>query len=549
MSKKLSKAFSQNKFLILLILLGSLSWSLVMIKSGPSPFKGFWGPNGHDGIWHLSLANSLAHFPWQMPNYAGAPVRNYHIAFDLMLITIHKLSQIPLTILYFQILPPVFAVLTGFLTYKFVILWKKSYKEALWATFFVYFSGSFGWLITLFRDKNISGESIFWSQQSISTLINPPFALSLLILLLGFICLIKKNTLFTILLFGILIQIKSYAGVLVLGGLLITGFYQIIFQKKLFFLKIFIGALLISLLVYLPLNRHSSSLLIFKPFWFLETMMQVSDRFYWPRFGEAMVNYKYAGNFIKAIPAYGIAFIIFNVGNFGMRVLGLKYFFKKHFDSIDIFIISIIGAGIIIPTLFVQSGTPWNTIQFFYFSLFLLSILTGIAISHFSFLMLFIITLLTIPTTLSTLHYVYLPKNPPSYLSKRESEALNFLSKQNYGVVLTYLFDEEKSKSAQAPKPLYFYVSTAYVSAFSQKPVFFEDEMNADITGLNWRLRKAEIENFYKSLDQNYVRNFLKENKIRYIYWVKPQRAALGETQLGLTRIFENSEVDIYEVK
>jgi uncharacterized membrane protein len=73
--------------------------------------------------------------------------------------------------------------------------------------------------------------------------------------------------------------------------------------------------------------------------------------------------------------------------------------------------------------------------------------------------------------------------------------------------------------------------------------------MNADITGYNWQERQSNIEGFYNSLDEKYVYDFLRGNNIKYIYWVKPQRATLGETQLGIERIFENSQVDIYRVK
>jgi hypothetical protein len=71
----------------LLILLGSLSWSLTMVKSGLkySYGMGFWGPNGHDGIWHIALSESLARGSWQMPMFAGETIKNYHIGFDLIL--------------------------------------------------------------------------------------------------------------------------------------------------------------------------------------------------------------------------------------------------------------------------------------------------------------------------------------------------------------------------------------------------------------------------------------------------------------------------------
>ena len=57
MLKKVTKQFS----LVSLIIVGTLTWSLTMIRSGLL-YKfgyGFWGPNGHDGIWHIALANNL----------------------------------------------------------------------------------------------------------------------------------------------------------------------------------------------------------------------------------------------------------------------------------------------------------------------------------------------------------------------------------------------------------------------------------------------------------------------------------------------------------
>ena len=164
----------------LLIFLGTLSWSLTMIKSGWNyPYgMGFWGANGHDGIWHIALAQELSKGSLQIPVFSGQVLQNYHLGFDLLLALFHKITFVPIVNLYFQILPPIFAFLIGWLTYKFVFEWTKSNRSSLLATFFVYFGGSFGWIIG-------KGESVFWSQEAISTLINPPFALSLIFILLG----------------------------------------------------------------------------------------------------------------------------------------------------------------------------------------------------------------------------------------------------------------------------------------------------------------------------------------------------------------------------
>src|SRR3989344_5313855 len=133
----------------LLIIIGSLSWSLTMVKSGliNSYGMGFWGPNGHDGIWHIALSESLAKGSWQMPVFSGESIKNYHIGFDLILAFLHKLTFIPVVNLYFQILPPIFTILIGLFCYLFVLEWKRSSVQAFWATFFVYFGGSLGFIV------------------------------------------------------------------------------------------------------------------------------------------------------------------------------------------------------------------------------------------------------------------------------------------------------------------------------------------------------------------------------------------------------------------
>ena len=552
---------------ISLILIGTLIWSLTMVKSGlVYPYgMGFWGPNGHDGVWHIALAESLSRGSYGMPVFSGETLQNYHVGFDLILAFLNRLTTIPIVNLYFQIIPPVLAVLIGILTYKFVFLWRKSRGEAFWATFFVYFGGSFSWVVTLIRDGRIGGESMFWAQQSVSTLINPPFALSLVLLLSGLIFLLKKkNLLLSILCFGVLIQIKAYAGILALGALAIAASYNLWKRKDWSLLKVFSGSLIVSVLLFLPFNKNSGSLVVFKPFWFLETMMGLTDRLGWLRFGSAMTNYRLGNIWAKAVPAYLVAFAIFWVGNMGTRIIKEILVWRwiknpKKIGFVEVFFISLIVIGGLMPMFFLQAGTPWNTIQFFYYSLFFSGILAGVALGEILSKAKTVLTrsvlivgtiLLTVPTTLGTLAH-YLPARPPAKISNEELEALSFLVKEPQGVILTYPFDRFKAKEAEAnpPRPLYLYESTAYVSAFAKKPIFLEDEVNLDITGYSWGERKLKVEKFLKSFEAGEARVFLKENNISYIYWIKGQRALLREGQLGISKIFENSEVDIYKVE
>jgi len=552
---------------IFLILAGSLAWSLTMVKSGLvyDYGVGFWGANGHDGVWHISLIRALSNGSFEMPIFAGEQIKNYHIGFDLLLAFVNRITNIPISLLYFQIFPLVTASLIGLLTYKFVLNWKKSETAAFWSTFFVYFGGDLGWFVYFLKNGHFGVvESMFWIQPSVLTLINPPYALSLVLILLGLNLMFlqkQKSSLFGFLFltmfFGLLIQIKVYAGLVVLAALLLTAVYDLLINKKFNYLKVFLGSFIISFLVFLP-NLKSGSLLVFKPFWILETMMIFPDRFGWVRFGEAMINYRLGGKFFKAVVAYIIAFLVFLLGNLGTRFLAVFYWTKilrrKKPESFDVFISTAIVIGLIVSLFFVQKGTPWNTIQFSYYSLFFVSIVAGIVFSGVlkisktklaNYLLIFGMLLFTLPTTISVLAH-FLSSRPPAMIQREELAALEFLSKMPKGVVLVMPFDKEAAENARdyPPRPLYLYESTSYVSAYSGQPVWLEDEVNLDIMGYNWQDRRFKLEEVVSSNDSQKLMDFLVKENISYIYLINKSKYA--SLFLGRNKIYENELVSIY---
>jgi hypothetical protein len=529
-----------------------------MVKSGLNYGYGigFWGPNGHDAIWHLSLIRSLSGGSLDMPIFAGQMIKNYHIGFDLLVAVVHLITFIPISILYFQILPPLLALGIGWSVYRFMLAWQKDKQTTALALFFIYFGGSFGWLVNYIRNRTLGGESMFWAQQSISTLLNPPFALSLILLFLGLNTLIsyehkpsRRHFIIAILLFGLLAEIKIYAGVLALGALFIISLRR----KNLF--KIFFGSLAVSLLVFLPLNHGAQSLLVYSPGWFLETMLIYSDRFYWPRLYQAIIDSRTLHNYPKYILSYLIALVIFIVGNLGTRLAAVFSFNRKNkFDSPSLFIYSVILLGLVFPMLIIQRGTPWNPIQFFYYSLMFSGILAALAVQQLRlrFPKLYIVNyalliLFTLPTTFDTLGQ-YLPNRPPAMISKDELQALNFLAGQPPGTVFTYPIAPDAY--FPPPRPLYFYDSTAYVSAYTGHHTYLEDTVNLNITGYNWPERQQKSEQFVKYTNSKEARKFITANHLTYVYLplVAKFRPLLSASEMGGKVIFENSQVSVWAV-
>lgn len=566
----------KNIPLLLLILIGSISISVPMIKSGLiyDYGMGFWGPNGHDGIWHIALINQLTKFSLGNPVFSGAEIANYHFGFDFLAAILSRVTGIIPVNIYFQVLPPTMAILIGVLTYKFVEKWSRSKKSAWWAAFFVYFGGSWGWLVSIIRTGRLGGESIFWANQAISTLINPPYALSLVVLLMGLIVFLdylknpnKKNLICCGLLFGLLIQIKVYAGVIVLGSLFFLSLFTLLLRRNRVreLLILFTFVLLTSLVVFLPLNIRSTSLLVFSLLWFPRTMLAYSDRFGWFKLENARVAYLNSGKWPKLILAEGLALLIFIIGNLGTRVIGLiqilriRKIFKL--SVVDHFLLFFSIISLILPLLFIQKGNSWNTIQFFYYFQFIMAIFAGVVIGNVMKLRLkfpkyhilrcgiVLVAGLTLMTTVTTLKNDYLPSRPPARISVEELEALDFLKRQPEGIILTFPYNPDWKVKFSEPRPLYAYETTAYVSALSGKQTFLEDEMNMEIIGFDWKNRRQQEQTFFLTADHKWANDFLSANKIKYLYLVKGQRMNLGLGDIGADKIFENGETVIYQIK
>jgi len=561
----------KNLKLFLLILIGSISLSLTMVRSGIIyPFgMGFWGPNGHDGIWHLALINQLAKFSLANPVFSGAKMTNYHFGFDLLAAILSRLTRLNPVSLYFQILPPLMALLIGVLTYKFVEKWLGSKRTAWWSVFFVYFGGSWGWLVSFVRNKTFSGESMFWANQAISTLINPPYAFSLVIILGGLIKFLEylknpnwRNLFICSLFFGILIQVKVYAGIIILGSLLLLGVLSSIIQtiEPRNYWRLFFGSILFALVIFLPFNLKSASLVVFSPFWFPHTMLAFQDRLNWIRLENARQAYLATYQWFKWFLAEDLALLIFVFGNLGARFIGFFWFknllSKRRASAVEILLVSCLFFSFILSLIFIQKGNPWNTIQFFYYFQFFMAIFAGGVVGSLwqktpktvKYVTLLLITALTLPTTFSTLRNDYLPSRPPARISVEELEALEFLKKQPEGVILTYPFNKEWIAKFSEPRPLYAYETTAYVSALSGKQTFLEDEMNLEISGYDWRSRRKEEDKFFSTNDSRWANDFIKINNIKYVYLVKGQKMNLGLGDINGEKIFENGEVSIFKV-
>lgn len=562
---RIDKGFNLAAFGV--IILGTIFQQLPSFKNGLNfPYGlGFWGPNSHDGLWHVSLINQLTKaVPPQNPIFAGEVLKNYHYFFDLLVAATNYVSAVPVLDLLFRFYPVTFSLSLGIGSYYLIKLMLGKITDSrvdklaiLFGIYLVYFAGSFGWIVEYIKFKHLGGESAFWANQSISFNLNPPFAISLLVVIaifqLLFINRFSKIMLFILtILSATLIAFKAYAAVLILMTFLWVG----VIKRSAFYLLTFLTGSILSAILFFSNFSLGKQLIIFSPFWFIHSMVDSPDRVGWIRLSLARTAGLEQGNWFKFVVSEIISFLIFLIGNLGTRAFALLALLKiKHIvrraEYLFIFVFSTLA--FIIPILFVQAGNPWNTIQFMYYFLYIAALLGGIVFAKivsvnkiFSVPIMAIFLLITPINSWATANG-YLNYQPHALVSNQELEALNFLKSKKEGIVLTYPFDEKLKVRLAEPWPLYAYDSTAYVSALSEKSIFVEDEPQNQILLTDYKKRLSLATEFFQSKDFKWSKDFLIQNNIEYIYIPKMFDLLLDENKLNLKNIFENSEVIIHE--
>lgn len=554
-----------NFLVVALIGIGTIFQQMPTFKNGLNyPYGlGFWGPNTHDGIWHVSLINQLVKdVPPQNPIFAGEILKNYHYFYDLLIAATSYISAVPILDLTFRFYPLIFSLSLGigsyFLIKSFVKEESKEGKLAiLLSLYLVYFAGSFGWIVEYIKQGHLGGESAFWANQSISFNLNPPSAISLIIVIAIISTLpnikSKLSILVLTILSGALISFKAYAAILILLSFLMVG----VIKRSPLYLLVFITATFFASILFLSNFTTDKKLILFSPFWLIHTMIDSPDRVGWARLSLARTVGLETGNWFKFFSAEVISLIIFILGNLGTRLFALLSLIKikeilKNLQYLFIFLFSTLA--LIIPILFIQSGNPWNTIQFIYYFIYISAILGGYVFAKIilklpKILALLLATIFICLTPINSWATAngYLSYQPHSHISNEEFKALKFLKNQKEGVVLTHPYDPRIKNMLAEPWPQLAYDSTAYVSALSGKSVFIEDEPQNQILLTDYKKRITQAKDFFEGSHIG-GSEFLRDNNIRYIYLPRIFKISLDTNKLNLNQIYGNDEILIYQL-
>lgn len=384
---------------LLVVLVLSLLFSCSMLLTG------VFGDSityRRDDLFHLALINELvAHFPPDNPGTSGVPLFGYHFFYNFLLAKISNLFFLPATALYFHFFPLLVALLWGIGVYSLVFRWTKRIAASLWAVFFSFFGGSLSFVLPLMGRYGLSLDDAFGMTQPASSLVNPPFAISILLVIatcfsiLSFFQTKQKGWILLASIFiGIATMFKVYAGIILLGSFIVLTFFTFLKKREHSIVLrkdgyVFARALVVIGFLFAStywIFRDPSSHLFLAPLWSPHKVLE--DNITWYGYTEKQYTYSQLGVIKGIIQIEVEALSIFILGSLGTRIIGILavffFFFRKmrSLSMFALFLLSSTAISLVIPLFFLQSGKVFEIIQLAWYFLFFCSLVAGVGIGE-----------------------------------------------------------------------------------------------------------------------------------------------------------------------
>lgn len=576
--------FLHDKFLLLILIAGIFVQGFINFPSGFQYKDGlyFWSSQGHDGLWHVASMESIKQsFPPQNPGFSGEVIYNYHYLVDILMGEFARILPIFSSLdLYFRFFPVVFSFLIGISIFSLMVRWQKSKKIGYLGLFFSYFVGSFGYIVNLLHGGSVfGGETTFWAAQQNTILGNPPHAASHFLLPTFFLSTLiffqKRKIRWIVISFligSMLAGFKVSGGFVMLTGLFAAALIDLIINRR-FITSVL--ALVLGISNFLTFKSMTSpqatSFLMFLPWWFIRTMVVVNLN--WVDLELRRQFYLSLGTWtskLRVIQFETMAFLIFVVGNLGIRILGILEIVRSIFKSrgkvflqpFEVMLLVSMMTGLIIPLLFVQKGLIYNNIQFMQYFLLIFGFFAAISTCRIlsllkytiaKVLILIVVAVFSLPTVIGNLVEFYGPNtNPLAKISNAELKALRHLKDNSKpsDVILNMPFNKDLQNKFTPPRPINTWYDTSYVTALTGRVSYLASE---HVTLLFYPQTDERIENkrkFFEQSDFSWNKEFLQDTKISFIYVSKNELdKPLDREKNGIDIFFENNDVIIYKVR
>lgn len=456
----------------------------------------------HDAFWHISMTKiAFNSWPFAHPFYAGENVFGYNYFIDLILFVFYKIGFDPL-FTFFRFLPVVISLFYITMSIKFAHTFFKTKTQINSVIFFLFFGSSLSYLATLYSGgtffySSMRGFPVITSIQPGMMFLNLQFALSLSLILLTLIFFknsVKLSSALALipLIFAIS-GLKFYGGIvlsLILGGMILI---RILKKDHVSLRFLQLGAIMIGDFLARALFYSKSGGDGF-PFAFWPLALPhvlLDDPVLFNNHSWTLARYYLYENGgwrsprLLALESYTV--FLLAIMNFGTRLIGIFALTIRKIRNLlsldDVVIISTIIFTFLMPTLYVQDGGWFNTMQFLYYGIFFASIYAGLVLSHlisvkkvWSNIIVGLIIILTIPNSVEQLRYLTAPQN---LIPNSELAALKKLSDAPKGTV--YISNPE--------------LKNAIVPALSGQTAYYLDVDQLMVTHIDYEERRREMLN------------------------------------------------------
>jgi hypothetical protein len=257
------------------------------------------------------------------------------------------------------------------------------------------------------------------------------------------------------------------------------------------------------------ITGFKTSSFIYKPLWFIDTMIEAPDRLNHLEWKFLEDHYRMKKNWLRVWELKIKEILIFYAGNLGIRIIGIglaPLLILNKIKTKKIYLIVFAGFlfSSIFPLLFIQRGIVWNSIQFWYYALIFANVFAAVVLTWIHNLVLrltrqsklinvifvLIITAITIPTVYSVAKIKYFEFN---IIPSEELKLIQNIKSEDTVLIHPHT------------KP---YFHTALISALTQAKIVYANPVQLILMDDKVENKESEliqlIENKTETLSQHY---------------------------------------------
>lgn len=526
----------------------------------------FYFSNSVDGVLHLSYIQELTqNFPPQEPGAVGLPLVNYHYWSDLAQAELIRIWHLPTIHVFFQYAPVVIATWTTILFLRLVTYLGGNKKAQAVTLLLITFGSDAVYLITQYLHGHW-GQSVSSLDSGVTFYFNIPQVYARFVFLAVIFLLTKwyKNrSLKTGLLIAILISslfgFKVYYAIYAVFGFCFVIGYEMIdelisnLKKKSFIpaltktlqrskksISLVVATAIISLIVYLPVNKSAGGL-TYSFFEWPHLLLSATNIDYIDWFLRMQV-YEYHKS-IRNIAFFNLwALFLTFVAVYGTRMVGMLPLFKvknNHLKKLLVFFIPANILFILLGTLTLQTSGGLNVFNFLIVPIFSFNIFAALNLGNLKtklFIPIFVVfALLTVPRSflqLNLFYHRYSNSLADEVISHDELEAFEFLKNQEDSVIQKSLED-------------FYNYQTPYVAFMSNQPTYISGISMLVSHNQPTQERLEKVKSALSKADVNLKANMLKDYGINYFITSTTEANTPGLWSSEI--VFQNNTVTVYK--